>query len=501
MYNWKALSKKSGARQAYTDLLAVSCLIILATILRFSRIGSLPIFNDETIYGRWIQIMRSYHDWSVPFSDGKQPLFFWAAAAVQYLGLSPLIALRIVSAAAGVAGVVLTYLAGTRIFGRHAGFAAAVLYAVTPFLLFHDRLGVPDAILAALAPAILLCGFELGRRPGARYAVVLFLLFTVAFLIKTTGVLLFPAAVAGVLIVGYSPKSLLQAGGAMVAAFLSTLLLIKAVPGGGFVFGKSAGFMLSSRELLELPLSIWTANAGLIAEWLVSYLSWPLLFMIAVALLVCARERRAAPVLIILAGLAPLIFVALAGRIIFSRYVVFTVPLLLLGAAGGITALTEKRRALVIPFGVVLFLLVIGLVGLKDLPLIRNPVSFSWTADDRFQYIEGWPAGYGFTELTNYLQGKAKKSNIIVVAQNGMGLPRDGLDLAGDTGVGSMIIVPDALEGRVPEPPAGKARFTYFVINHPRTNAIAFEKANPRLHLKAIFEKPNKLSSFRVYAY
>ena len=55
-------------------------ILLIAVILRFSYPNSLPVFADESIYIRWAQIMRSEATLRfLPLSDGKQPLFMWAA--------------------------------------------------------------------------------------------------------------------------------------------------------------------------------------------------------------------------------------------------------------------------------------------------------------------------------------------------------------------------------------------------------------------------------------
>jgi 4-amino-4-deoxy-L-arabinose transferase-like glycosyltransferase len=228
----KAARKRhlSITKKQYPDLPALLFVVVLATLLRFLWISALPIFNDEAIYGQWVQIIRLQHNWGVPFLDGKQPLYYWLVAVVHLLGVSPLTALRAVSAGVGVIGVVLTYLAGARIFGGHAGVAAAALYAVIPFLLLHDRLGVPDGTLAALAPAVLLSGFEVGKGRGSRHAFILFLLFATAFLIKTTGILLLPAAIAGVLLSGFNLGALSRAVAAAAAGVMVTLISIPFFP-------------------------------------------------------------------------------------------------------------------------------------------------------------------------------------------------------------------------------------------------------------------------------
>ena len=58
-------------------------ILVLAAVLRFVNLNSLPIFADEAIYVRWSQVMRAESSLRfLPLSDGKQPLFMWATIPI-----------------------------------------------------------------------------------------------------------------------------------------------------------------------------------------------------------------------------------------------------------------------------------------------------------------------------------------------------------------------------------------------------------------------------------
>ncbi len=71
---------KLYANWGKTIMLALG-ILALAFFLRLLNIknGQTPIFGDEAIYIRWVQIMRADPTLRfVSLSDGKQPLYMWA---------------------------------------------------------------------------------------------------------------------------------------------------------------------------------------------------------------------------------------------------------------------------------------------------------------------------------------------------------------------------------------------------------------------------------------
>ena len=53
-----------------------------------------------------------------------------------------------------------------------------------------------------------------------------------------------------------------------------------------------------------------------------------------------------------------------------------------------------------------------------DYQLLTTPDKASFTPVDRWQYVTGWPAGYGVSEATAWLQQKANQDRPITVLTN-----------------------------------------------------------------------------------
>jgi hypothetical protein len=150
------------------------------------------------------------------------------------------------------------------------------------------------------------------------------------------------------------------------------------------------------------------ANLPLIADWLASYVTLPLLLLAAAGLVLAVVRRDRRGLLLGLVALLPLVpFVALA-QIWFPRYIVFAgVPLLVLAAsavvagAGALLArLGQAAGQWALAGGMAL-----GLAAALpfDYALWTDPRRAPLPATDRFQFVDGWPSGYGIRDTIAFL--------------------------------------------------------------------------------------------------
>src|SRR5476651_1299417 len=84
------------------EILASIVIALLYFFLRLIFLTRLPIFTDEAIYIRWAQIALQDSSWRfISLTDGKQPLFVWAAMIILKFIHDPLLAGRLVSVFSG----------------------------------------------------------------------------------------------------------------------------------------------------------------------------------------------------------------------------------------------------------------------------------------------------------------------------------------------------------------------------------------------------------------
>lgn len=474
-------------------------IVLVGAYLRFVSIFSMPIFNDEAIYALWVRSMLGSGRWLIPLSDGKSPLFYWAAAFMAGLVKDPALGLRAAAALAGTMGIIGTYLVGARLMDRRLGLTAAWLYAILPYMLVNDRLGVPDGMLAALAPFLFLSALRFGEKPGWPRAATLGLMAGAGLLIKTTALLLIPAMFLGVILGAGREGTRLSL--AKSVALLPVLMIGALLPGGRSIVAKSSGFLLSVPELLKLPVSQWLINYGRSWSWLLRYLQWPSLLLIITALIMMGYEARKTMLPLLVVGAGPPLLIAALAREWFSRYAVVTMPFIIMAVAIGCVDLSGRiasqgRRSAV-------FLVIVAFITVPalraDRLLITTPTRFAWAQEDRRQYIEGWPAGYGFKSAVGYIRKRAAAVGLgalTVLVDENMGFPKDGLIAAG---LNVRLRQVDGLK-ELPEIPPDHRIYLY-IVDEPRLNDSDFAKRNIRWKEAARFKKPGNRSSWRIYEF
>ena len=120
-------------------------LVALALVLFLFRANSLPLMDpDESRCAMIVREMTRGGDWLVPHLNGeaycdKPAVFFWLAAAGQWVTGQVELGGRLVSALAGCLCVLVTYAYAKRLGGRAAGLFAGIALATSAEFLFVAR--------------------------------------------------------------------------------------------------------------------------------------------------------------------------------------------------------------------------------------------------------------------------------------------------------------------------------------------------------------------------
>jgi hypothetical protein len=158
-----------------------------------------------------------------------------------------------------------------------------------------------------------------------------------------------------------------------------------------------------------------SANLGLALSWLWSYWTMGLVVLAALGVVLALRTSalRRGGVLLILVALGPVALFASVSRVWFPRYVLFsTVPLVILAALGfralldaidrksPVSRVTGALRA-------ALLLAIFLAPALRfDAALWTDPSRAPLPEVDRFQYVTGWPSGYGSRDSVEFLRAR-----------------------------------------------------------------------------------------------
>ena len=398
-------------RAGRSPFMAIGLFLALYFVTRTSSLNALPIFLDEAVHLQWAE--RLYSEGRILRPVGSGRLLAVAAYGLALPFEDRLWAARLIASLAGAATLVLTMLLARRLFGPLAGAVAGALYLFSPFALVYDRLALSDGFLSACITALMLATWALAQRPEeGRPRMIAAALIVLAVTSKVSALLFFLTLPLGV--VALAPR---RGRSIRSAAIASVIGLFGAAPMLWF-FVRNSG-EISSQHLLD-PLAFGTTVAATLAdmrEWALSYFTPPAL-LAAAASIALLRDRRA----FWLAGsvVLPFVLFALFSQPWSARYVLSTLPPLLVLISGGIDGLASRWKP---PFrgaaamGLTMLTLLASLSFDRD--LVLDPSRAPLPADDRRQLVTGWPSGYGVRELAVRLEQETSSGELTAYLDTG----------------------------------------------------------------------------------
>lgn len=344
-------------------------LLVTFFLTRLYHLGLMPPFLDELIYTRWLSEIKLHADWLIPLKEfGWEPLQIWLAALVNRFVIDPVLSLRLTSIFISGLSLVLVY--------KLAGKAAALFYVVSPIILLHDRLGLRGDNLAGLAALMVFYGLR------QKVAVWWGLGIAIGLFSKTTA-----AALPVVVIISYLWLRPKLKRSDFAAGALAVLPL-------AFYYFSGTLDAVIAKQNTFLGEALVKNNLLQIGPWLYQYLTWPVVLLIGIGLLV-ARSR-----LLLISTMVPLILLIVSAKILFPRYLLPVLPFLLIYAGSGFNWLKQRLPRVLRPLLIVFLLAPAWFSG----QILKDVTSAPLPEIDQWQYVTGWPSGYGVKELTDYLQ-------------------------------------------------------------------------------------------------
>lgn len=325
----------------------------LAAALRWFRIDAQSLWYDEGISAH--QLSRSFPEiLTAATLDTHPPLYYWALKAWGEAVGSSELGLRSLSAACGLLAVVLTWLIGRRLFGTLAATLAALLLTAAPLAVYYSQEVRMYAQVTALS---LLAVYAYARRSYWMYALAAIATLYTQYL--GAAILIGLNVHAGLWWRGQTPRQWLAWLGANGVAALCFLPWLPT-----FVAQQSHALNTSPRTAAGLTVDTLTAYGGGIARGDLFLAGGVFLVVLGVAGAVLWNDRWAAS-LGLLIWLAPLVLVLALGLksgLFEVRYLVLSLPGLVLLAGCGIV---RVGRHPVVLAGVALVTLVPAGLGLS----------------------------------------------------------------------------------------------------------------------------------------
>lgn len=479
------------SKKEYLWLLGI---LILYFIFRLPNLTYQPIFADEAIYIRWAQVIRAEPTLRfLPLTDGKTPLFMWLMIPFFKVFSDPLFAGRILSVFSGILTLAGAFLIGIKFFNKRVAFWAVFLLAITPFIVFFDRMALVDSMLAAFTVWSLALGLLLVKYQRIDLAMVLGYVIGGSILTKTPGFINIINLPLVLINFDWSTKNrdkrLLKIFGLFVLAILISFIIyniLRLGPGFTSLTSRNGDYVFSPTKLIENPLDPFIPHIKDLADWFIRLLGLPLTLLILYAIYLTAVKKSKTGIIILGWSLIPLMVELNFYRTFTARYVLSSIPPLVILAAFGLDNMVTKLSKVRWSYpGMVLVLLAYPLYF--NFNLLANLNKVPLPQEERRGYLEDWTAGYGFKEIANFLDQKSKSGLVVVGTEGSFGTLPDGLQIYLDKNR-QVIIIGGKATVSAQLRDAAKEHPTYFIANKSRYQVNS--KAAQDLGLELIKEYP-----------
>lgn len=416
------ISKHSGL------ILVMLGISLLYFLTRLYNISELPLFTDEAIYTRWSQIARFDANWRfISLTDGKQPSFVWLDMLFMRLVNDPLLAGRLVSVASGFFGMIGMFFLGREIFkNKKAGIIAAFVYVVFPFTLVYDKMALYDSLVGTSVIWGLLFQILLVRRRRLDIALILGFIIGFGVLTKSSAFFLIYLFPLSILLFDFKVKNWQKEfvrWGALAA--VSTIMaygfysLLRLSPFFHIIGEKNGIFVYPLRDWFMHPFEFLFGNWHGLFGWLVDYSTIPFLVVILASMFLGGTKYVREKLFLFLWFLAPFAALALFGRVLYPRFILFmTIPLLILGTFT-LTYIWDNLKNNYIK--VAIFVMAFAFIIRSDFFILTDFARAPIPKADTDQFMNEWPAGGGLKEIIPFLDKESKNGKIYVATEGTFG--------------------------------------------------------------------------------
>lgn len=460
------------------EILILAVLAIGYFLLRLPNLTLQPIFADEAIYIRWAQVMRAESTLRfLPLSDGKTPLFMWAMIPLLKFIHDPLLAGRFLSVISGFFTLLGVFFLSKRVFNIRTAFWASLLYVITPYTVFFDRMALVDSMLAGFTIWVVYFAIVLVSNLRLDISMILGYLLGGAILTKTPGMLNF--FILPFSIVAFSRKkvgkhTLLNLLIVWIVAIIIALAMyniLRLGPNFHLLSSRNSDYIFSPIELAGRPLDPFIPHFHDIADWFPKLLTWPILLCIVMGIgyLLYGLWQQSFQgtllygVVVLIWAFIPLLLNMAFLKTFTARYLLTSIPLLLILAGFGVTKLLP-RLAYIKRLPITLMLIVLLPLPLYfDYFLLTSPGDAPLPKEERKGYFEDWTAGYGFSDIAKFLEEKSQNRKVVLGTAGFFGTLPDGIQIYLDKSNISIVGSGATISAQIRN--AAKDNITYFIGN------------------------------------
>ena len=400
----------------------------LYIVTRLPNLTKLPIFTDEAIYIRWSQIGSRDPNWRfISLVDGKQPLFTWILMVLLRFFKDPLFAGRFVSVLAGAVSTIgIGFLSHELFKDKKITLLSILLYLLSPFALMYDRLALYDSLVAALSIWNLYLAIRLVKKVKLDIALLLGMTLGLGMLNKTSGFFSLYLLPFTILLFDFSApnriKRLFQwMMFILIAGTISQLMygILRLSPLFNMIAQKDTVFVYPFREWFMHPFTFLEGNIKGLFDWLVNYLTVPIATASFITIFTLWKRGRE-KLLLYIWWFAPFLALALFGKVLYPRFILFMVMPLLILASTLLAWFWDKYGRTI--GGILILIFIFWTCVYTDYFIITNPLNAPIPYADKGQLIDNWPAGWGIPEVNTFLQERSKYGQVTVYTEGTFGL-------------------------------------------------------------------------------
>jgi Dolichyl-phosphate-mannose-protein mannosyltransferase len=394
-------------------IVPVAALLLLGSCA-FLHLTALPPYEDEGSQLRWIWRVIEAGEWLQPLGDGK-PLEVWPMVPLVRLGLQPLTVMRALHVLAGMIGAALTYRLALRLSNRATACVSGLLFAICPFVVNLQRFAEADIFMCSAGIWVLLCVIQFIQSPTAWQAIKFATSLVLAAFCKFPVGFVFLIAIplAFLMMPLDERRSLLRPpavtkllGAHVPVALLALVVIIVAIiqarSGRALGFGVQDLLGIGAGRYRDIAEVIGIPRVKL-ADELTAQLSLPVVAIGLIGLAAGAVRGDWRQRWLIAVGAVPMLCIGFLAAFWFPRYLLFTLPPLIVAAVSGWRSLALRTGRFRQPVQFVILSVCVGFMGHQSALIVFTPAAASWSPIDRFQYFEGWSSGYGYPEAAKFI--------------------------------------------------------------------------------------------------
>lgn len=425
-------------------------IVVVFFITRFWGILDYPIFNDESLYVQYSQLMHDdfsankYISVNNGYGDWKPPMQYWLGAFFIDLFENPLLSVRVLSVLFSLVGLYGAYLLGKKMYGEKEGIVSAILYLISSLTIFYNTQFVAETFVFSAGIFFLACVAGSikrrdGEEPKVRFIIGAILAGALLTLFKQSGALYLYISPL-FLLLSFCRKNTKEkkierqsrvkelffrnlgvvAGIILLSLFLSSMFIPAEFMKNKDQFTGRWTFGIS--DVLSFPIDVWSSNIKTVSALFSHYYSWGMLALVLwfVVRAFYKRDLRDITTSLLWIAATSAVVLFLSG---FNEYMYHTatIPfLILILARASVYAGKYARRndAVEKALPCVVGVLVIFTAGYwiyQSVFMKISPVSYlaHSTAWAKSNYLTGWSSGFGIPDVVDFLKEHGRSLVIV----------------------------------------------------------------------------------------